>query len=243
MSRGLRRLVTFDVTGTLLKFKQPPGAFYAQVAAQLGLKADPEDLQTAFKRQWTHMNKVKPNFGLKHEGWQPWWQETVIRTFVDAKIETDHQTLFKLADTLITKFTDSSCWAPRDGAVSLLEELQKSPVTLGVVSNFDPRLHNILEACQLSKYFRFVLTSYEAGCAKPDPKIFQKALELAKIEGLQPQEALHVGDNADLDVEGAKSAGWQTWLVENGDKNKKQGGDERKGSLIDLKEHLIESNK
>jgi len=94
---GLRRLVTFDVTGTLLKFKQPPGAFYAQCAAQLGLKVDPSDLQDAFKRQWTHMIKAKPNFGLAHEGWRPWWQETVIRTFVDAKVQTDNQTLFTVS--------------------------------------------------------------------------------------------------------------------------------------------------
>jgi len=141
-----------------------------------------------------------------------------------------------LADTLITQFTDATCWAPREGAVPLLESLKDSPLTLGVVSNFDPRLHNILEACQLSEYFKFVLTSYEAGFSKPDPKIFQQALQLAALEGLQPQQALHVGDNADLDVKGAKDAGWQAWLV--GDKKEQV---ELIGSLSDLKGYLAQT--
>jgi putative hydrolase of the HAD superfamily len=145
--------------------------------------------------------------------------------------------LIQLADTLITHFTDATCWAPRDGAVPLLESLkQDKSVTLGVVSNFDPRLHSILEACKLSDYFKFVLTSYEAGCAKPDPKIFRQALDLAALEGLRPQQALHVGDNLDLDIKGAKEAGWEAWLV--GDK---KGGDELKGTLHDLKGFLAQT--
>jgi putative hydrolase of the HAD superfamily len=142
-----------------------------------------------------------------------------------------------LADTLITQFTDATFWAPRDGAIPLLEALKDSPITLGVVSNFDPRLHSILDACKLSGYFKFVLTSYEAGCSKPDPEIFQKALHLAALDGLEPQHALHVGDNLDLDVKGAQEAGWQAWMVD----DKRRSADKLKGSLEDLKGFLTQS--
>lgn len=142
-----------------------------------------------------------------------------------------------MADTLITQFTDATCWAPREGAIPLLEALKDGPFTLGVVSNFDPRLHSILDACQLSGYFKFVLTSYEAGCSKPDPKIFQQALQLAALDGLQPQHALHVGDDLDNDVKGAQQAGWQAWTVD----DKRKSADKLKGSLEDLKGFLTHS--
>ncbi|CAB3378391.1 Hypothetical predicted protein [Cloeon dipterum] len=230
----LRRLVTFDVTGTLLRFAQPPGVLYAGAAAQLGLRVHPDKLQAAFRRQWKHMNLAKPNFGLGHEGWRPWWQETVIRTFVDAGVDTDHQTLFFLADNLINQFSDATCWCVRDGAAPLLEALNsRGGFTLGVISNWDPRLHGVLDATRLSQYFHFVLTSYEAGHAKPERRIFDKALLMAGIEGLEPQHALHVGDDALLDVQGARDAGWNAWLLRDDVKGAAEG------SLEELRQHLL----
>jgi HAD superfamily hydrolase (TIGR01509 family) len=48
-----------------------------------------------------------------------------------------------------------------------------------------------------------IVTSAEAGAAKPDPAIFRLALERLRV---QPERALHVGDEP-LDEEGARAAG------------------------------------
>ena len=62
----------------------------------------------------------------------------------------------------------------------------------------------------LGRYFRASLSASEFGVGKPDPRIF---LAAAGALGLQPQEVLHVGDDATLDGLGALNAGMQcAWL-------------------------------
>ncbi len=56
-----------------------------------------------------------------------------------------------------------------------------------------------------------VVTSAELGVAKPDPAIFVRGLELA---GVAADEAVHVGDSAELDIAGAGGAGIEALLVQ-----------------------------
>jgi putative hydrolase of the HAD superfamily len=56
----------------------------------------------------------------------------------------------------------------------------------------------------LSRFFEDSLAAREAGMLKPDPRIFELLLGRA---GLDPATALHVGDDAQADVEGARRAG------------------------------------
>lgn len=56
----------------------------------------------------------------------------------------------------------------------------------------------------LARYFEGSLAAREAGVLKPDPRIFAILLERV---GLAPQQALHVGDDPEADVEGARRAG------------------------------------
>jgi putative hydrolase of the HAD superfamily len=56
-----------------------------------------------------------------------------------------------------------------------------------------------------------VVTSAEVGAGKPDPRIFERALQVA---GVAAGEALHVGDKVDNDVNGAAAAGVRGVLVQ-----------------------------
>jgi putative hydrolase of the HAD superfamily len=89
-------------------------------------------------------------------------------------------------------------------------------IKLGVVSNFDERLHDILRNTNLDVYFDFVLASRDLGIEKPNPLIFQRAIELAAADartGILPQEALHVGDHIKKDYEAARSIGVRSLLL------------------------------
>jgi FMN hydrolase / 5-amino-6-(5-phospho-D-ribitylamino)uracil phosphatase len=67
-----------------------------------------------------------------------------------------------------------------------------------------------LDQVGLQPYFKAALSATGFGIAKPDVRIFHEA---ARLAGVQPQEVLHVGDDAALDVLGALDAGMQTvWL-------------------------------
>ncbi|MFL6693309.1 MAG: HAD family hydrolase [Ramlibacter sp.] len=67
-----------------------------------------------------------------------------------------------------------------------------------------------LERVGIAQYFRAAVSAREFGIGKPDPRIFHAA---AGAVDVLPQEVLHVGDDATLDVVGALNAGMQAvWL-------------------------------
>ncbi len=78
------------------------------------------------------------------------------------------------------------------------------------LSNGNADVHRV----GLGKYFRAAITAREFGVGKPDPRIFHAA---AGALALAPQDILHIGDDASLDVLGALNAGMQTAWVNRSD--------------------------
>ncbi|TFZ00422.1 HAD family hydrolase [Ramlibacter henchirensis] len=71
-----------------------------------------------------------------------------------------------------------------------------------------------LERVGLAAYFRAAVSAREFGVGKPDPRIFHAA---AGAVDVVPEQVLHVGDDATLDVVGALNAGMQAVWVNRGD--------------------------
>lgn len=93
--------------------------------------------------------------------------------------------------------------------------MKKSGKIIGVISNFDPRLKDLLKDMEL-RSFDFIISSYEAGVEKPNPKIFQEAInETKKItnEVILPHECLHIGNELVKDYQGARNVGWKSVLI------------------------------
>src|SRR5690606_16096751 len=59
----------------------------------------------------------------------------------------------------------------------------------------------------IAHYFDVIMDSEKAGFKKPNPVIFEKAMSLANV---QPEKALMVGDNYEVDILGAKNVGMHT---------------------------------
>jgi 2-haloalkanoic acid dehalogenase type II len=114
-------------------------------------------------------------------------------------------------------------------AVPALTSLRDRGLRLVTVSNWDCSLPRVLERCGLDGLLDGTVTSAEAGARKPDPAIFAAALELA---GCEPAEALHVGDTAEEDVDGARAAGIRSLLIDRDG----PGGDI--SSLEEIDQHL-----
>lgn len=94
---------------------------------------------------------------------------------------------------------------------SALRDLRLRGVRLVVASNWDCSLPDWLAAAGLDGLLDGVVSSAEAGEAKPGSAPFLRALELA---GAEPSEALHVGDSLVNDVQGANAAGIRALLVQ-----------------------------
>ena len=94
------------------------------------------------------------------------------------------------------------------GARKALETLAAGGVVLAVVSNTmrtpGEVVRRVLAESKLLPLFQVLTFSDECGIRKPAPAIFR--LTLATL-GLPPEDAVHVGDDPILDVEGARGAG------------------------------------
>ncbi|MBN1340121.1 MAG: YjjG family noncanonical pyrimidine nucleotidase [Bacteroidales bacterium] len=81
----------------------------------------------------------------------------------------------------------------------------KEKYTLHIITNgFEEVQADKIRANDLGKYFSTITTSEEAGVKKPFPGIFKYALGKA---GAEPEESLMIGDDIEVDILGAKSAG------------------------------------
>ncbi|MBR1390735.1 MAG: HAD family hydrolase [Lachnospiraceae bacterium] len=84
---------------------------------------------------------------------------------------------------------------------------------LGIIANQSLGTQDRIDNWDIGQYFDVVMASAEAGCAKPDLKIFTMALNKAKCE---PTEAVMVGDRLDNDIIPAKKLGMKTVWVRQG---------------------------
>ncbi len=118
----------------------------------------------------------------------------------------------ELRDCLRRMHGERHLWCTvRHRTPEALGRLKDAGLRLGIVSNSDGRVEQALTAAGLRHYFDVVIDSSVFGTEKPDPAIFQAALDAI---GVAPEEALYVGDLYDVDVVGARAAGIEAvWLT------------------------------
>jgi putative hydrolase of the HAD superfamily len=185
--------VTVDGYGTLLELTDPAAAL-VEALAGVGLTRSREDVAAAFAAEARHY-RPRSHLGRDEE------------SLAALRLECVGVFLGELGGELepaafVDAFIGSLVFSPVPGAVETLERLS-TRTRLAVVANWDCSLHEHLERLGLDRFFDAVVTSAEAGAAKPDPAIFLTAL--ARLDA-EPARALHVGDEPS-DEEGALAAG------------------------------------
>ena len=92
----------------------------------------------------------------------------------------------------------------------VLEELRHR-YRLGVVSNFYGNLEAVCQGAGLASLFSGLVDSHCVGAEKPDPEIFQAALQML---GAHAETTLLVGDSLRRDGEGARRMGMRfIWMA------------------------------
>lgn len=114
-------------------------------------------------------------------------------------------------DELIAHFGRQESWSLYPEVLEVLAALRERGLKLVVVSNWDSTLPALLDRLDLSRFFDGVVVSALVGSSKPARAIFETALASA---GVEPSEALHVGDSPTEDYEGARSAGLPALLLD-----------------------------
>jgi len=119
-------------------------------------------------------------------------------------IQAPVEVLTRVADRRIS-------FNPYPESEAVLRRLRGMGVGLYVVSNWDLQLVGVLEELGWMRYFDGTVVSAVAGVEKPDPRLFEEALE---VSGVGRDRAVHVGNDPIADIRGAAEAGMDTVLVD-----------------------------
>ena len=202
------RVVTFDAAGTLIRLVDPPGQTYAETARLFGYDLDPVRVQEAFGVAWKSLPPPPDSCGPQPDDDRAWWRALVVQTIKQAQYNIDRfDDYFK---EVYETFARPGVWELFPSIPLVLTELSCLGIRLGVISNFDRRLYDVLLHLGVRDAFEHVIISSEVGVRKPAARIF---LEAVRRFGVSSQEILHVGDDPELDVLGALSAGLQAFLA------------------------------
>jgi len=202
-----RRAVLFDAAGTLILLRGGVGASYARLAAEAGVVVPAEQISEAFGQIFRAAPAmVFPELSQAQvaAAERNWWMQRVRETFRVADPRAEFDDFEGFFGGLWTHFSDPASWRLAKGAREALKALSASGYRLAVLSNFDLRLHGILQGLAIRSFFESVTLPSSAGAAKPEPEIFLHSLSgLA----LTPEQAIYVGDDPVDDLAGARGAG------------------------------------
>lgn len=198
------RAVTFDVTHTLIHCPRL-GEIYAEVLGRHGIEVSAAEAGRLVRMVWQELACVadpsRDRFTSHPEGPAGWWKRFLER--LCEHLEAPPPSRFAAAE-LFARFARADAWEIYPEVPATLAALRGRGLRLGVVSNWDTRLPDVLDRLGLAPYFDALAYSSEIGAEKPDRRIFEAALRRL---GATAAEALHVGDGRLEDVEGAQAVG------------------------------------
>ena len=198
------RALTFDVTGTLIHSPRL-GNLYAEVLGRHGIAVDPKEAGRIVREVWQELaclaDPGSDRFTAHPAGPRGWWKRFLER-FCE-HLEAPEPSPFAAAE-LYHRFATPEAWEVYPEVPGVLASLRSAGLRLGVISNWDPRLPDLLEQLDLARYFDAVVYSSAVGVEKPDRRIFLHTVGRLRVP---PGTALHIGDGRLEDVEGALGAG------------------------------------
>ena len=190
---------------------------YAVIAAELarhGVRVTPDAVQRA---EWPARVRLDDQVFARAAGAST---ETVTSAtrYLSFVLEglgvADAKTIERVAEWRRTYNPPVGLWTARDPqALDALALVRRAGARAAAISNSNGTARSMLKAVGLGPYLEFVVDSGEVGVEKPNPRIFELALERA---GAAASEAAYIGDFYSIDVRGAGAAGLRPVLLDPG---------------------------
>jgi putative hydrolase of the HAD superfamily len=102
------------------------------------------------------------------------------------------------------------CLVPRDGAVETLRELRERGRLVGLITVCTEDVELLWPETAFAGLFDAEVFSNAVGLSKPDPRIYLRCCELL---GVEPHDAVFVGDGANDELAGARRVGMEAILI------------------------------
>lgn len=217
------RAVLFDLNGTLAYVKD--GITHNKLSEYLfsrGYEVSPQQLGAAF----SFVSFIDyPRHGYRS------WHAYLSRVLWRLKVEVDRETMDQ-----IIKLLKSRPYRLYQDAKSAVPMAKNSGFKTAVVTSITYfRFKDAL--LPIRKHLDLVMTGFEAGCDKSNPRMYQKVLQ---ILGVTPQQAVMIGDELELDLLLPKRLGIDAILLNRKDKNKGRSVDAFVYDLNEAMETIID---
>ncbi|MDQ3646915.1 MAG: HAD-IA family hydrolase [Actinomycetota bacterium] len=205
-------VVFFDAGETILHPHPSFAELFAEVCARRGEEVDPADVLRVQERLAPHLVDLAEDTGvergptLSEVDSRTFWMFLYRRFLGELGIERTG-----LAEDLYGVFSTVSTYRLFGDALPAIGELRRAGLRTGLISNFEAWLEKILVELEVGHLFDVVVISGVDGVEKPDPAIYELALERAAVA---PGAAAHVGDSLSLDVRPAREAGMHAILLD-----------------------------
>jgi putative hydrolase of the HAD superfamily len=207
------KVIFLDAVGTLFGVRESVGEAYSAIAQRFGVAADPKALDAAFFQSFKSAAPMAfPGVSVTEIPMQEyvWWKNIAQQTFEKVGLIGQFTDFSAFFSALYDYFATADPWFVYPEVQQALAYWRSQKIELGVLSNFDTRIHPVLEVLGLRHYFTSVTISTEVGAAKPSPTVFAAALAKHHCPA---HRAWHIGDSLREDYEGARAAGLRAiWL-------------------------------
>ena len=198
------KAVFFDLGLTLIRTASFP-EIYRRILARFGVTASIEDITRAQEATEKETDTSTYVESCRKEFWRD-YNASLIK-----KLGVTENVVF-LAEKIDELWWDCSHVQLYSDVEPTLSQLKARGLKLGLVSNgFTKDLTHILGELDLRKWFDAVVCIESCNCAKPNKEIFLYALDRL---GVEPNEAVFVGDSVEQDYEGAFNVGIRPFLVD-----------------------------
>jgi len=225
--------IFFDLDRTLWDFDASSNEAFHDIYEKFGLKNKGVDSVSSFKDYYNHHNEIL--WGQYREGKL---SKEVLRglrfrlTLKEFGVDDEELAqqigmhYVKISPLLVHLFPN---------AFQILDYLHPKYQLHIITNGFSEVQYTKLETSGLGKYFIKVITSEEAGVKKPDPKIFELALNKAKAN---LDASIMIGDDPEVDIIGAKNIGMDQVLFDPQGELVQNGASYYINDLIELKKFL-----
>jgi putative hydrolase of the HAD superfamily len=205
------KAVFFDLYQTLVHYRPTQAELEARALESLGVKTAAANLDHPIlaANEWIYQQFAKrPMSKRTREEIAALYIEYQRIVLKEAGIQAEEKIVMKLLGMMQNAQMDIVLY---DDTLPVLTDLKARGLATGLISNIEKNMTEAIQKLGIAQKLDIVVTSQDAGAAKPQPEIFIYALEKA---GVQPSEALYVGDQCQVDVVGANVAGMKGILLD-----------------------------
>jgi putative hydrolase of the HAD superfamily len=200
-------VVLIDVGDTMAKANPSWLDVYSTVFAKYGIETEQRAFEGAFRAAWAEWAHEGPFEATEEASFQ---RLTELDQLVFDRLGYPDlpEAFFRDIDLA---FRQRSAFFVFPDVVPALDVMQDSGLRLAVVSNWGWHAPELLQTLELARHFEVMSISARVGYQKPHAAIFEHALDLLEIG---PEQAIHVGDDPQADVVGARAVGIEPVLID-----------------------------